>query len=152
MKKDEFFKLIFSILICQLAGIIGSIFTSSSIKNWYGLINKPYFTPPNWIFAPVWTILFIMMGVSLWFVIKKPKREKNVKMGIFLFGLQLFLNILWSFLFFYMKNPLFGFIDITLLWVVVLFTITIFIYENLLKYFFIQLLIRVLRHSSIRVS
>ncbi|NCO97277.1 MAG: TspO protein [Candidatus Aenigmarchaeota archaeon CG_4_10_14_0_8_um_filter_37_24] len=123
MKKQNPAKLVFSILVCQVAGLLGSVFTSSSIPTWYATLRKPWFNPPNWLFAPVWTLLFLMMGISLYLVLTKSFREKKVKSGLLFFGVQLALNILWSFLFFYLKNPLFGFIEILVLWVAILLTI-----------------------------
>ena len=123
MKKENFVKLVFSILACQIAGLLGSVFTTPSIPTWYAALKKPWFNPTNWIFAPVWTTLFLLMGVSLYLVLKKSLREKKVKQGLLFFGVQLALNILWSFVFFFLKNPLFGLIEILTLWAVILFTI-----------------------------
>lgn len=123
MKKENFVKLVFSILVCQLAGLLGSVFTFSSIPTWYAAIKKPWFNPPNWIFGPVWTLLFLMMGLSLYLVLTKSFREKKVKQNLLFFGIQLTLNTLWSFLFFFLKNPLLGLIEILVLWVSILFTI-----------------------------
>jgi benzodiazapine receptor len=122
MKKENIGKFVFSIIICQLAGVLGSVFTSPSVKGWYTTIQKPFFNPPNWVFAPVWTLLFLLMGISLYFVIIK-KRDKNVKIGITLFGIQLGLNVIWSILFFGFKSPLYGLIEIIFLWIVILITI-----------------------------
>jgi len=122
MKKQNIKKLISSIFICQLAGIIGLVFTSSSVNDWYTAIQKPYFNPPSWVFAPVWTLLFLMMGVSLYLVLIK-RWDRNIKTGVILFGFQLGLNIIWSFLFFGLKNPFFAFIEIIILWAAILLTI-----------------------------
>ena len=120
-------KFILSVVICLLAGAVGSIFTSSSVSNWYPLLAKPSFNPLNWIFAPVWTTLFVMMAVSLYFVwskdIKKTSDKLAVKSAISFFRLQLVLNIAWSMFFFGMRSPLYAFIDITLLWFAILITI-----------------------------
>lgn len=112
------YKLIISILICEFAGIIGSIFTSRSVTEWYPTLVKPSINPPSWIFAPVWTILFLLMGISLYLVWNK----KN-KIALIFFSIQLGLNILWSIIFFGLKSPLFAFIEIILLWVSILITI-----------------------------
>ena len=112
-------KLIFSIGICLGAGIIGSFFTVSAIPEWYATLNKPAFSPPNWIFGPVWTILYILMGVSLYLVWVK----KTVPA---VFWLQLILNALWSIIFFGMKNPTLAFVDIIALWVAIVLTIKAF--------------------------
>ena len=115
-------KLIISILICQTAGFIGSLFTSSSVRTWYPYINKPGFTPPDSVFAPVWTLLYVMMGVSL-FLVWKVYREKDIRSAVKIFFIQLFLNTAWSFFFFGLKSPLFGFVVIIILWLAILFTI-----------------------------
>jgi len=121
MKRRNFVKLVSAILVCQVAGLIGSVFTTSSVNDWYTTIQKPVFNPPNWVFAPVWSILFLMMGISLYLILIK-RLDRKVKLGLILFGIQLFLNILWSFFFFGLKNPLFGFIDIIILWLFILLT------------------------------
>jgi tryptophan-rich sensory protein len=110
-------KLLISLAICQLAGVIGSVFTSKSVSTWYTTISKPSFNPPNWLFAPVWISLFLLMGVSLFLVWKKDNK------GLIIFFIQLFFNILWSIAFFGLKSPLFGFIIIIVLWILILLTI-----------------------------
>jgi len=119
ISKFNLIKFIFCILITEGAGIIGSIATSSSVKTWFLTINKPSFQPPPWIFAPVWTLLFLLMGISLYFV-------WNKKNDIRWFWIQLFLNILWSYLFFGLKNPTLAVFEIILLWFAVLINIIIF--------------------------
>ncbi|MEM2422767.1 MAG: TspO/MBR family protein [Candidatus Bathyarchaeia archaeon] len=116
-------KLLFSIFICQVVGMIGSIFTSSSISTWYPKLVKPSFTPPNWVFAPVWTSLYFLMGLSLFLLLVKWKEDSKVKTPLSFFATQLFLNGLWSYLFFGLRNTLYGLIGIILLWVMILLTI-----------------------------
>ena len=118
-------KLIISIVIPFIASLIGSLFTSSAIPTWYAALNKPSFNPPNWIFGPVWTVLYILMGISLYLIWVKPF-SKKVKYALDIFGIQLVLNIMWSFLFFYSRNPLFAFIEIIFLWLFILYTIFLF--------------------------
>lgn len=120
------YRFIISILICQLAGIIGSVFTSSSVSTWYSTLNKPLFNPPNWVFAPVWTTLFVLMGIALYLIWKKGIKTKNFKTAITLFAVQLILNILWSFMFFGLRLPFLAFIEIIILWLAILFTILSF--------------------------
>lgn len=89
--------LIFAILLCLSAGIFGSFITISSIPTWYTTLNKPFFSPPNWVFAPVWTTLYILMGASLYMVwVSKSKMKQK---GVNLFFIQLGLNALWSVVF-----------------------------------------------------
>lgn len=116
-------KLLFSILICQVVGVIGSIFTSSSISTWYPKLVKPAFTPPSWVFAPVWITLYFLMGLSLFLLMVKWKENGRVKITLYFFAAQLFLNGAWSYLFFGLRNPLYGLIGIILLWVMILLTI-----------------------------
>ncbi|MFH0971391.1 MAG: TspO/MBR family protein [Candidatus Micrarchaeota archaeon] len=115
-------KLLVSIIGCELAGGIGAIFTSPNIPTWYAALAKPSFSPPNWVFFPVWTTLYLMMGVSVYLVWNREK-NKQAEMGLKFFGVQLLLNILWSFLFFGMKSPFLGLIGIIALWLSIALTI-----------------------------
>ena len=115
-------KFIISIIICQSAGIFGSLFT------WVNLwlvwdIGKASFAPPNWIFGPDWIILYFLMGVSLYIVWENELKSKSRKVFFTVFGIQLILNALWSLLFFGLKSPLLGLVDIILLDIMVIFTI-----------------------------
>lgn len=111
--------LFLSIGLCLGAGVLGSFFTFSAIPDWYVALNKPFFSPPNWIFGPVWTILYILMGISLYLVWTKKKVPS-------VFWAQLFLNAIWSIIFFGMKNPGLAFIDILALWIAIILTIKSF--------------------------
>jgi benzodiazapine receptor len=122
----EIFKLAISIIICQLAGVIGSIFTRPAIATWYATLRKPSFAPPDWVFAPVWILLYTLMGIAAYLVWRKGLGMKQVRQAMILFGGQLILNALWSFLFFGLRSPLAGVIDITILSVVIIFTIQSF--------------------------
>jgi len=115
-----------SIVICQMAGIIGSIFTTPAIPTGYANINKPTFRPPNWVFAPVWTTLFLLMGIALFLVWKKRlnKKENRIAFSVFIF--QLILNTLWSILFFDLESPFAAFIEIIFLWIAILASIILF--------------------------
>lgn len=123
IKLSDIEKLIISILICLLAGFIGSYFTTPAITTWYATLQKPSFTPPDRVFLPVWTSLFIMMGLSLFLVWQKE--EKKVT-ALYIFAAQLVLNILWSVAFFGLKSPLLGLIEIIILWIAILATILSF--------------------------
>ncbi|MBN2043364.1 MAG: tryptophan-rich sensory protein [Candidatus Aenigmarchaeota archaeon] len=124
--KVNFVRLVVSVVICELAGIIGSFFTMPSIPTWYASINKPEFIPPNWVFAPVWTTLFLLMGISLYMIWDKGLNKKENKTALYVFGVQLVLNIIWSALFFGLQNPLAAFIEIIVLWVAILASIIFF--------------------------
>jgi len=119
-------RLVISIGLCQAAGIIGSVFTAPAVPVWYATLKKPFFNPPNSVFAPVWTTLFLLMGVSLFLVWQQGLDDHRVRTACVLFFSQLFLNILWSALFFGLHSPLMGFIDIVFLWVMILVTILSF--------------------------
>jgi len=114
------------VIICLAAGFIGSIFTMPAIPTWYAGINKPPFNPPNWIFGPVWTTLFILMGISAWLIWEKRFSNKEVRSAIMIFSAQLVLNMLWSIIFFGFKSPLLAFADIIVLWLLILAAILSF--------------------------
>jgi tryptophan-rich sensory protein len=104
-------RVIIAIVVCELVGVAGSLFTTPAIDSWYAFLAKPAFSPPSWLFAPAWTLLYALMGVAIALV--WPRLSK-------LFVLQLLVNGLWSFLFFGLHNPLFGLIDIVILWALIL--------------------------------
>ena len=112
-------KIAFFIVFCEVAGLIGSIFTTPSVSTWYASLNKPAFSPPNWIFGPVWSFLFLLMGISLYLLWEKKVKAKT---ALILFGMQLVLNIFWSVIFFGLKNPTLALIEIIFLWIFILLT------------------------------
>ncbi len=116
-------KFIISILICQSAGIFGSLFTIEAVPDWYSTLTKPTFAPPGWVFGPVWIILYFLMGVSLYTIWVCESKPKIRKVFFTVFGIQLALNALWSLLFFGLKSPLLGLLDILLLDIMVTVTI-----------------------------
>jgi translocator protein len=118
--------LILCIVICLLVGFLGSFFTTSAISTWYKDLAKPWFTPPSWVFAPVWTILYVLMGISLYIIVKSGFETPVARISITVFIIQLVLNVLWSYLFFSLKSPLAGFIDIILLWISIFVCILLF--------------------------
>jgi tryptophan-rich sensory protein len=126
MKIIDLLRLITSILLCQLAGFLGSLFTIPAIPTWYKTLNKPFFNPPNWIFSPVWISLFFLMGISL-FLVWRRQGHPTFKTALIFFFVQLILNILWSGAFFWLRSPLLGLIDIILLWIAILLTILNFL-------------------------
>ena len=116
MSAKDFLTLVISILFCQLAGVVGGLFTASSVNTWYATLIKPLFSPPNWLFSPVWITLYCMMGIALFLVYKKGLDAQGVKIAIGLFVVQLIGNTLWSVLFFSLKLPLVAFLEIGVLW------------------------------------
>jgi len=126
MKPANFGKLLLFIGICQLAGLIGSLFTFSAIPTWYATLNKPPFSPPNFLFGPVWIILYTLMGISAYFVYQKGLQNKKVVTALKIFGVQLVLNTFWSIFFFGAKNPLAAFLEILFLLLAIILTIVKF--------------------------
>jgi len=122
MNFTDTLKLVASVILCQITGFLGSFFTTPAIPTWYKTLNKPFFTPPTWIFTPVWIILFILMGISLFFVWRNPDHPQ-FKPALIFFFVQLILNVLWSFAFFGRKSPFLGLLDIVVLWIAILLTI-----------------------------
>lgn len=126
MKKMKPLVLFAFILGSLFVGSLGSVFTAPSIPYWYSGLIKPAFNPPNWIFAPVWTLLFILMGISAYLVWQKGWIKKQVKISLSLFLIQFVFNVLWSYLFFGLQSPLLGFNGIVLLWLLIVATIISF--------------------------
>lgn len=121
MKIKDIGKLVICVVTCLAAGAIGSIFTRQAILTWYAALEKPAFTPPNWLFAPVWTLLYILMGVAAFLVWRKGWENRQVRIALIIFLIQLVLNVLWSVVFFGLESPLYGLIVIVVLWVGILF-------------------------------
>jgi len=108
--------LIVLIIISQLAGILSSSVSSVSFKSTYAELEKPSFSPPSWVFGPVWAILYTLMGISAYLVYKQGIKNPDVKTALVFFSIQLFLNFLWSIIFFGLSNPMLAFIEIVILW------------------------------------
>jgi translocator protein len=120
IKLRELARLILCIAICQSAGVIGSIFTASSVANWYTTLDIPWFTPPGSIISAVWIVLFALMGLSLFLIWQKGISSNNTKIALGLFASQLLVNILWSYAFFGLQSPLAAIIVIVFLWLLIL--------------------------------
>ncbi len=121
----KFYDLGLSIFICFFAGSVGSYFTYPEIKVWYTSINKPSFNPPNWIFGPVWSILYLLMGIAL-FLVWQKRKTVDVRFAIGLFAVQLILNTTWSVVFFGSKDLFAAFVVIIILALMILFTMISF--------------------------
>lgn len=120
-------KLLGSLTVCFLVAFLGSIVTFPSISSWYVTLQKPSLVPPNWIFGPVWSILYFLMGVSLYLVWNKEgKGKKDRTFALKVFFVQLLLNFLWSFIFFSAHLLFLAFIEILLLWGIIIYTIVLF--------------------------
>jgi tryptophan-rich sensory protein len=108
------------IVLCNLLGAIGGLWAGGN-SDWYKNLNKPKFNPPSWVFAPVWTLLFTLMGIALYFVWMSPSSNLRT-FALILFGVQFLFNILWSFSFFDLENPIYGLINIFVLDILILMT------------------------------
>jgi len=113
------FKFIIALVLPLLVGGIAGIFTSQSVTGWYSTLNKPSFNPPDWIFGPVWTALYLLMGISFFILWLKPA-DGNRNRAILVFLIQLLLNFGWSFFFFYFEMIAVAFIEIIILWISIL--------------------------------
>jgi len=116
-------RILVAIGISFFIGFLGQLATQASIEDWYPSLNKPWFNPPDWIFGPVWTVLYILMGISAGIVWSKGFYHKWVKIALYHFAFQLLLNGFWSVLFFGLKEPFLALLDIIVLFVILLFTI-----------------------------
>ncbi len=125
MKNASLLKFLVSIVLPLSVGAIAGIATAQSIPEWYTTLNRPVFNPPNWIFGPVWTTLYVLMGISL-FLIWKQDVSKKRNVAIFIFFFQLLLNFAWSFIFFYFKMIGFALIEIILLWINIVAMLVLF--------------------------
>jgi tryptophan-rich sensory protein len=114
------------ILVPLVSGAAVGILTTSGVTGWYTELNKPWFTPPNYVFGPVWTVLYILMGISLYLVIIQGWENETVKTGIVLFAAQLGANLLWSLLFFGLHSPLASLVCILVLLALIVATIITF--------------------------
>ncbi|HNV96981.1 MAG TPA: tryptophan-rich sensory protein [bacterium] len=123
-KISDLLVFIIAIIIPQMAGFLGSLYTTPNIKTWYAFVNKPSFNPPNWIFGPVWTILFILMGVAS-YIIYKEKNKLRIE-ALKIYTSQLILNTMWSIIFFGARNPLGAFILIIALWILIAYNMLYF--------------------------
>lgn len=124
MKK--WFRLAACIIICELAGGLGGLFTANSVKTWYTTIQKPAFNPPNWVFMPVWNTLFLLMGIALFLVWAKSAELPSARKAMWIFALQLALNVSWSAVFFGLHSIVGAMGIIVILWCAILWTIVIF--------------------------
>jgi benzodiazapine receptor len=129
MKKNivvDVSKLVVSILVCQAVGLIGGLATAPNVETWYAYVEKPSFTPPDWVFSPVWISLYFLMGLSGYLVWRKGLTERGVGKAMAFYAVQLILNPFWSFAFFGFHSPPAGLVVIIVLWVMIALTIFYF--------------------------
>jgi translocator protein len=118
-KAINILKFIVSLIIPLGLGALAGMATSEAIPEWFATLNRPSFSPPNWLFGPVWTILYILLGISFFLVWKQvPGTDRN--RALFAFGVQMVLNFAWSFIFFYFKMLQLALIEILVLWLSIL--------------------------------
>jgi len=124
---NSYFKILIFVATCLGVGYLSGVVTRSSVETWYPTLVKPPFNPPNWVFFPAWTTLYILMGIAGGLVWQKIEQQsEEVRKALTFFWIQLALNALWSYLFFGLKNPLLALIEIFLLWLM--------IYETYIKF------------------
>lgn len=121
-KKNSAYSLIAFIFLCLSLGFIASFWTMETVATWYPALSKPSWTPPNWLFGPVWTLLYVMIAFSGWLIFKEEKSPERSEALIF-YAIQLGLNFIWPYLFFSLKSPLLGLIDIVLLLIFIILTL-----------------------------
>ena len=117
--------LLASVGLCLGAGLIGSLFTARSIGDWYGSLSKPAWTPPSWLFGPVWSALYVLMGIAAWLVWRQPGSGARTA-ALALFALQFALNAAWSAVFFGLRLPGWAFAEIVVLWAAILSSVIAF--------------------------
>lgn len=122
---NKYLKLVLCILLPLTIGAIGGFATSSGISTWYVYLNKPFFNPPNYLFGPVWTMLYVLMGISHWVILQSPAGQMRTT-ALRVYAVQLAFNLLWSLLFFGLQSPGIAFVDILLLWCSIAYMISVF--------------------------
>lgn len=128
-------KLIIAILVCEGVGVASSLVTSSAISSWYAGLEKPFLDPPDWVFAPVWAVLYFLMGFSAFLVWDKGLKNREVRMGLSVFGIQLGLNAMWTILFFRLQSSGVAYLCILLLWCAIAWNISSFFHVSRLAAF-----------------
>ena len=122
----DIWKLVVAIVVSEATGVIGSVFTAPAIKGWYATLVRPELSPPNWVFAPVWTTLFALMGIAAFLIWRKGLSRREVRVALAIFLGQLVLNTLWSVIFFGLQNPGAALVEIVVLWFAILATMIAF--------------------------
>jgi len=125
MSRPNIIKLIVSLFLPLSVGAVAGMFTSQAVPTWYASLNRPFFSPPNWVFGPVWTTLYILLGISF-FLIWKEEATKARDLALKVFSIQMLLNFAWSFIFFYFNLIGAALIEIILLWISIALMIYLF--------------------------
>ena len=125
MSRSNIIKLVVSLLLPLSVGAVAGMFTSQAVPTWYASLNRPSFNPPNWVFGPVWTSLYILLGISFYLIWKEnPSKYRNLAIKVF--SIQILLNFLWSFIFFYFNLIGVALLEIILLWTSIVAMIYLF--------------------------
>jgi len=127
-KKVNLKRLIISLVLPQVAGIIGSIFTTTAISTWYAPLLKASFSPPNWIFGPVWFLLYVLMGISIYLIWQEIEKNERAKSAIIFFGIHLIFNTTWSIVFFGLHKPGLALVNILIIWLFIILLMVKFWY------------------------
>lgn len=125
LNKTLILKLLISIALPLGVGAIAGMFTAQAVPEWFASLNRPWFSPPNWVFGPVWTFLYLLMGISF-FLIWKQDANRNRKLAFVVYFVQLLLNFAWSFIFFYFKMIGLALVEIVLLWLTIVAMLVLF--------------------------
>ncbi|WP_026475183.1 TspO/MBR family protein [Alkaliflexus imshenetskii] len=125
MSKTLILKLLISISLPLGVGAIAGMFTAQAVPEWFASLNRPWFSPPNWVFGPVWTALYLLMGVSF-FLIWNQGASRNRQLAVVVYFIQLLLNFAWSFIFFYFKMIGLALVEISLLWLSIVVMLLLF--------------------------
>lgn len=123
--KQRFLGALIAVLITLCAGLVGNLLGMDAIATWYAGLNKPAWNPPNWIFGPVWTILYVLMGIAA-YLVWEQKKDSSRRAALVVYAVQLFLNALWSIIFFTFKQPAIAFGEIIIMWIAIVATIILF--------------------------
>ena len=119
-------RLLLVVTIPLAVGGLSGFATARGVQDWYPTLVKPFFNPPSWVFGPVWTVLYLMMGIAAYLVLQKGWENGTVRVALAVFAIHLVLNGLWSVLFFGMRSPGLAFVEIILLWISIVGSIALF--------------------------
>jgi tryptophan-rich sensory protein len=122
LQVGDIVSLVVAVVIPLVVGGLGGIATASAIPTWYQGLDKPAWNPPNWVFGPVWTLLYVLMGVAAWLVWRQGWDNPQVRGALAIFGVQLLLNLFWSLIFFGLRSPGWAVLEIVVLWGFILAT------------------------------
>ena len=126
-KRADVLKLVLAVAGCEVAGGVGALTIGNAVDTWYPTLRKPPYNPPPWVFGPVWTLLYALMGGALHIVSARGQEQPAVRQAQALFAVQLALNVIWTYLFFGRRSPAFALVEIVFLWVAIVLTVGTFL-------------------------